>query len=548
MVAITIDKERLYAELGVPETDELLHQIVMLGAEIDDNTPTQLVLNITPNRPDMLSQQGFTRALTSFLDIKQGLRAYPVTHSKLRVTVDESVRDIRPCTSCAVVKGLALTEEKLRELIEIQEKLHITFCRQRKRAAIGVYPLDAISGNITFMALAPDKIRFQPLESETQMTAEEILRDHPKGRDYAHLLLGLPRYPVFIDAKKNILSMPPVINSHATGKVTLDTKDVFIEASGHDQNVCDQAVRIICAALADDGAQIQTVEVVTSRRSLRTPDMTPQRQEFYAYYVNQRLGTAIASDDLAPLLAKMGHGIERGRGRETFVALVPAYRTDVLHQIDIVEDVAIAFGYENFVGALPEVTSIGGESAQGRFERVVRQTMVALGLTEAKNYHLIGTEEQRDTLGADTTTATLKSSASKEYDSLRASLLPGMLLTLARNRTHEYPQAFFEIGTVFIPEPAGVREEARLCVMLAGSDFTRVRQTLDHLFAALGKSVAVVEHAHPAFMPGRCARLTHTGTGVLGEIAPSLLAAHGLTSAVAAAEITLDDLNPLLRK
>jgi len=551
MVSLTINKRAMFSELSTEETPELLHSIAMLGIEVDESTAEELVVDITPNRPDMLSQQGFTRALASFLGVKPGLRAYTTTPSKLKVFVDESLRGVRPYTACAVIKNLNLNEERLKEIIDIQEKLHTTFCRRRKKGAIGIYPMEAISGNITFTALEPSNIKFRPLEAEKEMTVPEILEQHPKGQEYAHLMAGLPRYAVFLDSKRSVLSMPPVINSHETGKITVGTKEAFLECSGFDFRTCSEVVQVICCALADMGASIHTVEVVYGRRTEVTPDMAPKRQEFYGYYANRRLGVSLQKEELAPLLAKMGLGFEEGRIKETYYALLPPYRVDFLHQIDVVEDIAIALGYDNIKAVLPNVATTAAEAPASKFDAVLRKVLVGFGLLEAKNYHLTSREFQ---LGVDPAAemATLRSSVSAEYDTLRASLLPVQLQMLARNKLHEYPQSFFELGVVFAPAPEHVDETNHLALTLAGgdTDYTRVRQLTDGVLNAFGLVGTYEEFSDHRFLEGRCARLVVDGAvvGVLGELSPRVLTYTGLVVPVAYAELDVDVLRMIVVK
>jgi phenylalanyl-tRNA synthetase beta chain len=544
MVSLNLNKKQLFADLGVPESEDLLHQIVMMGAEVEDNTKEELIVDITPNRPDMLSQPGFTRALAAFLNLKPGLKTYTTTQSKLKVFVDESVRNIRPHTACAVIKNLKLDDERLKEIIAIQEKLHVTFCRKRKRGAIGIYPMENISGNITFMALEPSKIKFRPLEAEKEMTAPEILEHHPKGKEFAHLLQGLPLWPVFMDNKKKILSLTPVINSHETGKITAQTKEVFLECSGSDFRICHEVVQIISAALADIGATVQTVEVVYGRKTEITPDMTSKRQEFYGYYANRRLGTQLKKEEFAPLLSRMGLGFEEGRIKETYYALVPPYRVDFLHQIDVVEDLAIALGYENITASLPNVATIASTTPTQKFSAVLRKILVGYGLLEAKNYHLLSKEYQIAVDG-NPDVVTLKSSVSEEYDALRRTLLSCMTQALQRNKMHEYPQGLFEIGTVFSPAPEHVDESLHLCIALAGEvDYTKIRQIVDGLLLAVGQQGTFTAHEDNRFLKGRCARLVVDGVaiGVLGEVAPRVLSHAQLVVPVAACELDVDAL------
>jgi phenylalanyl-tRNA synthetase beta chain len=542
MVSLNINKRLLLKEIGREETPELLHEIARMGVEVEESTGNEFVLDITPNRPDLLSQQGFTRAFAAFLGVKRGMHMYKTIPGKLKVYVDESVKGVRPYTACAVIKDLKLDEERLKEIIAIQEKLHVTFCRRRKKAAIGIYPMEAISGNITYTAMESGKIKFRPLEADKEMTIREILEHHPKGKEYAHLLRGLPKYAVFLDSKKKILSVPPIINSHDTGKITASTKEAFLEASGSDFRTCHEIIQIICAALADMGATIHTVEVIYGRKTEVTPDMSAKRQEFYGYYVNRRLGTDLKEEDFATLLARMGLGFEKGRIRETYYALLPPFRVDFLHQIDVVEDVAIALGYDKIQPVLPNVATTGGESAASKFDAVIRKVLVGYGLLEAKNYHLLSKEYQ-SAMDGDTDIVTIRSSVSEGYDALRKSLLPGLLQTLTRNKVHEYPQSFFEIGRVFAPAPAHVEESQHLSIIMAGEvDYTRMRQVVEGLLLALGLQGTFTATDDSRFLKGRCAQLVVDGAviGVLGEMSPRVLTHAELVVPAAGAELDVD--------
>ena len=110
------------------------------------------------------------------------------------------------------------------------------------------------------------------------MDGLQILSKHPKGRDYAHLLEGKKLFPYFIDAQNNILSMPPIINSHQTGKISESTKDVFIECSGFDYQTLKTCLNIIVTALADMGGQIYSLELDYGVKKT-TSDLTPEKMK-----------------------------------------------------------------------------------------------------------------------------------------------------------------------------------------------------------------------------------------------------------------------------
>src|SRR3990167_212086 len=218
MPTININRKVFESLIGKKlPTEKLKDRISYLGTDLESVTEDEIIVEIFPNRPDMLSVQGFSRVFSSFIGAKTGLRQYKVEPSKEKVIIDRSVADVRPYTACAIVKNLHFDDEKIKEVIDIQEKLHITYGRNRKKVAIGIYPFEKIKTPIKYLAKKPSEIKFQPLESSKEMTAPQILQ---KYRDYAHLLENQNKFPIFTDSNNEILSMPPIINSHTTGKIT----------------------------------------------------------------------------------------------------------------------------------------------------------------------------------------------------------------------------------------------------------------------------------------------------------------------------------------
>src|SRR3989338_8396529 len=241
--------------------EKLKDRISYLGTDLESVTENEIIVEVFPNRPDMLSVQGFARAFSSFIGAKKGLRKYTVEKSNEKVIIEKSVADVRPYTACAIVKNLHFDDEKIKEVIDIQEKLHITYGRNRKKVAIGIYPFEKIKTPIRFLAEEPKNIIFQPLESNKKMNALEILEKHPAGKAYWHLLQGKEKFPVFRDANGEVLSVPPIINSHETGKINEKTKDIFIECSGFDFDVLQKCLNIIVTALHEIDGKIYSMEL-----------------------------------------------------------------------------------------------------------------------------------------------------------------------------------------------------------------------------------------------------------------------------------------------
>ncbi len=340
-------------EKSVKITPEIEVKINLFGTPLESLTNDEVEIEIFPNRPDLLSLQGYLRALRAFLGKETGIKKYK-THppgKNYKVKVDDEVKSVRPFTACAIVKNLSLNDEKIKEIINLQEKLHTTLGRNRKKLAIGIYPLEKIKLPIIYTAKKPQDIKFQPLESEKELNGNEILEKHPAGRKYANLLQGAKKYPVFIDSNKNILSMPPIINSYETGRVEVNTKEVFIECSGFDVSYLEKALSIIATTLADMGGSIYQMEIAGKEKAI-TPNLAPSKMKISLENVNKILGLNLKDKEIEKLVTMMGHNYKKG------VVEIPSWRTDILHEIDLIEDIAIAYGYDKFTPEIPNIATV----------------------------------------------------------------------------------------------------------------------------------------------------------------------------------------------
>tara|TARA_Y100000310_G_scaffold344801_1_gene459609 strand:- start:1702 stop:3330 length:1629 start_codon:yes stop_codon:yes gene_type:complete len=542
MPTVKLNKAIFEKLVGKKLSDEKLKdRISMLGTDLEEVTNKEIDVEIFPNRPDMLSEQGFARAFSSFIGVKTGLRKYKINKSNYVINVHSSVKNIRPFTACAVIKNLKLDDEKIRELIQIQEKLHTTLLRNRKKGAIGIYPMEAIKFPIDYLALDPKKFKFQPLEFPGELNGLQILQIHATGKEYAHLLEGKKQFPIFRDANDEILSMPPIINSHKTGKVSEKTKDIFIEVSGFDLKTQQACLNIIVTALADMGGAIYETKVKYTKLII-TPNLEPTKWNLDIPYINKRLGLNLKEKEIKTLLEKMGFGYEKG------TVLVPAYRADIMHQVDFLEDIAIAYGYENFEVEIPNVATIGKEDEFEIFKSKVSEILTGIQLLECDTYNLTNEYLQTEKMNTKLNCIKLANSVSQDYSVLRAWVIPNMLQVLEENRQYDYPQNLFTIGRVFKKgkTDTGVVENDRLSVVLCDSNanFTKIKQVLDYLMRMLNIEYKVKTTKHTSFIEGRVARVTVKNKEVayIGEINPKVLNNFGLEFPVAALELNLSEL------
>ena len=532
-------------KLSQKELDETLSS---LGFELDSVENDNLKIEITPDRPDLLSTQGLARLLKAYLGLKVETN-YKIKKSNYKLIIDKSVEKIRPYTISAVVKNLNFDSEKIKEIINIQEKIHNTFARKRKKTSIGIYPLENIKFPITYLAKNKKEIKFRPLDCDNELTAEEILEIHPTGIKYSDLLKPYDKYPLFIDSTNKILSMPPIINAHELGKVTEKTKEIFIECSGHDLNSCEQVLNIIITTLADMGGEIYSVEHVYGNKKIIKPDLTPEIKEIKVEYVNKVLGTNFDSKKISLLLKKMNYSIKT-ISKEKLTVLIPKYRTDIWHEIDIVDDIIRAYGINNLEPTLPNVPSIAENLPENIYIDKLREVIVGLGFIESFTFGLTNRDDQFRKMNLKELNH-IKLGTVKEMtiNMVRLNLLPEILKLLVNNRSKEYPQKIFEINDVVIPDETQdvlCKNQTKLCCVIAHekTNFTEIKQVLDYLAKVLDLNLNLKELNHSSFIEGRCASIivNDLEIGYLGEINPIVLENFELLVPITALELNLETL------
>ena len=544
MALITLNKKIFEKEIGKLD-EKMQERISMFGTPLEKFDEIEMEIEIFPNRPDLLSYQGFKRSFLAFLGKKTGMKKYELNkpEKNYQVIIDSSVKDVRPCTACAIIKELKLDNDKIKELIEIQEKLHITLGRKRKKVAIGIYPLEKIKLPITFKALEPDYIKFIPLESEKEMSGLQILQRHPAGKEYSHLLAGKSKFPVFVDSENKILSMPPIINSQLTGKITEETKEVFIECSGFNFKVLKKCLNILVTLLADMGGEIYQMEIKGAPEKI-SPSLDSEKMKISLENTNKLLGTKIDEKKLKQLIEKMGHNYNQ----KTNEVEIGSWRTDILHEVDLIEDVAIAYGYENFIPEIPSISTIGQEDAKEIIKRKISEIITGLNILEVSNYHLTNREYQFKKMGIqerqEKEFVELENSKT-EYNILRKNLSHFLLKNLSENIDSEYPQKIFESGTIFELKKE-IEEDEKLALAISPGNFTEIKQIITYLFKSLGIKINLKESEEiPVhFIEGRTANiiLENKEIGIIGEIHPKILRNWKIKMPVALFEIDLKEI------
>jgi len=524
---------RYLEELVGADRETILARLPMMGSDIERIEEDHVDVEFFPNRPDLYSVEGVAHAMRGFLGIEKGLSRYDVRPSGITFIRDESILPIRPYLGSAVIRGVRLDSEAIQSLMGLQEALHWAVGRGRGKMAIGVHDLDTVTPPFRYFA-SPRTRAFVPLDFDRPMTMEEILNEHPKGRDYAHIVQDFPLFPLIVDAEDHVLSFPPIINGERT-RVTEDTRNLLLDTTGTDPRAVTTAVNILCTALAESGARVESVQI----DGAAVPDLSPSERVVNLAECNALLGTNLSAAEAAALLEKMRFGAEP-LGSDRIRVLVPCYRADIMHDWDIFEDVAIAYGYGAFKPELPPVCTIGARHPATGLQDAVRSILTGLGYLEVMPFTLTSERVMFDAMQRPRSPSAIRLSRpiSEEHTIVRTDILPLLLETLTMNRHRELPQRIFAVGDV--QESMVTAQKVSAVSIHPSADFTEIYAVADALCRELDLVFAVEESADPAFIGGRRGDIVIRGKiwGSFGEIHPNVLNAFELEYPVAA--LTLD--------
>ncbi len=526
--------------------EQLKESVEYAKGEVDAVIEGNLQIDIKDtNRPDLWSAEGIARQLKGNLGIERGLPKYEIRKSNLVVKIEKSVKRVRPLTVCAVIKEVKVTEDFLIQMIRLQEKVDMTFGRKRKESAIGIYDYDKIHGNIRYYGAEPMKTKFVPLEFKQPLDLDEILELHPKGLEYGHLLKEQKRYPIFEDSKGHILSMPPIINSNYSGKITGKTKNVFIEVSGFDGEIIATALNVLVAAFADRGGKIYSVKIIDSNGKVSwTPDFTHKKISVDIGEIKKLSGLELKNKKIIDLLRKSRYDAKlKGKKVE---CLCPAYRSDILHQVDVIEDIVIACGY-NKIEPLPiKMPCVGRGAEETKYLDIVRELCVGLGLQEVLTFTLTSKNKQGALVGLENgQLVEIANPVSENWVVFRKNIFPELLDFLSKNKHVLYPQKIFEVGKAVELNPkreTRVEEKNKLCIVVCDrrANFTLIKSVLDAVCNNLGLEYKLNSLKHTVFEEGKSAAIVlGNKSGVIGEIRKNILRNFGLEIPVTVLEIEI---------
>lgn len=558
--------EKLFFELvgRRMEETELESALETAKAELDGwgqgesgERTIKIELNDT-NRPDLWSTAGIARQLR----IRDSgiIPEYPFFSTEgdarkttYRLVVDSSIQELRPYMASFVISGKAIDDAMLRDAIQTQEKLCSNYGRKRRSLSMGMYRIELIQWPIAYKGVDPDSVSFVPLQMEERLTLRAILEQHPKGKEYGHIIAASPVYPILMGADGAVLSMAPIINSADIGAVQTGDKDILVEFSGTEMSSVCLAASMVACDFADAGYEIKPVRVdyafdTPLGRSVTFPYYFQQPASVDAGRVTKLLGDNIGPEKVVEALAAMG--VQSETHGQHVRAYPPQYRDDFIHAVDLVEDVMIGRGLASFKPERPRDFTIGRLTPIELFTRKAKDVMVGLGYQEMIYNYLGSGKDYVERMNIDPDDVIrISNPMTENFEYVRPSILPGLLQSEAVSSKAPYPHRIFEAGKVaFLDKKANYGTSTRQRLGLVSShstaDYNELAGVVAALLYYLGYDYAVDDSSDTRFLPGRQARVMvgDNEIGVFGEVHPQVLENWGITMPCIACEIDLDAL------
>lgn len=520
-----------------------MDRLPYVGLDIEGSDARTVRVEYSPNRPDFGTDYGIARALRGTIGKEIGLPAYKSRPSGITVTVDPRLASVRPYIACVTATGLKMDNEDVRQLISLQEDLHNGLGRKRKRVAIGLHDMAAVTPPINYAAKSPN-FRFKPLDGKEEMSLGEILAETEQGRLYGSVFKGKRLFPVITDAKGMVLSFPPIINGSAT-KVSAKTRSLFIDVTSTETQAGERVLAVLATTLGEMGANLGSVRIAYAKSTKVTPNLQPSRVQLNMKLIDEVLGLGLSRKQVIDSLQRSRLAVEGNS------VVVPSYRFDIIHPVDVAEEVALGYGFDRLSPLYPESRQPGAFNPISQFLERTADILAGSGMVELMNYELLDEKTLYSRFGRTAEgEIQVENPRSIDHSILRDSLIPSLMAALSRNVKEEYPQRIFEVGRVYLRERGAVSEEWRLGCLIAHSQasYTEAKMFLQSFVRLMAEREATTRPStHWAFAPGRCGSVLLGGTpiGHVGELTPEAISSFQVGVPVSGFELRL---NPIYER
>ncbi|MCE2506252.1 MAG: phenylalanine--tRNA ligase subunit beta [Nitrosopumilaceae archaeon] len=541
MPVVELSYSSLKKLIGKASKKQIADSLPFLGLDIESEDKDLVRIEYSPNRPDYSTDFGIALGMQGLLGIKTGAVKLKIKKSKqYSISVKPDVAKVRPFVTGIVAKNGKIDDKTIKQLMAMQEDLHFGIGRKRKKSSIGIHDLDKIQFPLVYTT-SDRKHKFTPLNSGKELSIDEILKTTEVGEDYGDLLANSSKMPLILDANKEIVSFPPIINAAVT-TVTTKTKNLFVEVTGINKDDAEDMLSVVATILQSAGFSLESVQISGAKNS--TPKLAEREMTVSPLLINQTLGLNLNTSKIISSLKKSR--LDASDEGKNIVCVIPAYRFDIFGPMDLVEEVALGYGIQNLEPTLSPSQTLGQTNPVSLQLKSLSQTMIGLGYLEALNSSLTSKRVLYEMANREPKTIiSVRDSKSQEHTILRDSILPGLLENLSKNIHESYPQKLFETGTVF-SSGNPVSEKTSFSGISAHQDanFTEIKSVLQSaLKTGFDLEIKTKTTEHPSFEKGHCADVIINGKtiGVIGEINSKIIENYKIRVPVVGFEISLSE-------
>ncbi|MDD4353025.1 MAG: phenylalanine--tRNA ligase subunit beta [Candidatus Nanoarchaeia archaeon] len=520
--------------------EKLWKKLVLVKSEVEELDLKNDIIKFEPadsNRPDMWHVEGLARALKGAMGIELGIPKYEIIASKDEILVDKNVKKIRPFIACAVIKGITFTDFLIKQLMQLQLKVDGSYGRKRAKSSIGIYNYEMIKFPVKYKAVGREEVKFVPLGFLEEMTPQQIFELHPKGIEFGRILEKNNKVPLLIDSDKKILSLPPIINSNDVGKITSDTKSVLVEVTGTNKETVLGSLSIVVSALADRGGKVYNLKIKEGKKKIITPNIEPKTITISKKSIEKRIGMKWSDNELKELLLRARFDISKITTDEIIVK-IPFYRLDIMHEFDVIEDLAVMYGFENIPSQPLNISTQGGLTDSSIYINKIRDLVVGMEYQEVMNYYRFDKEALFNSNCIE-----IENPMSSSMNILRNELMPVLLKWMSKNTHNSYPQKIFEVGKVFIKNKDEVLENNHLSLICShlSADFTEIKQVAQWILKSLGIKYELKAKDYYQYIPGRSASIivNEKEIGHFGELHPKIILENNMENPIIGLEIKI---------
>jgi len=541
MPVIELSYSRLQKLIGKVSKKQISDSLPFLGLDIESEDKDLVRIEYSPNRPDYSTDYGIALGLQGLLGIKTGSVKLTIKKSKnYSISVKSTVSKIRPFMTGIIAKNGKIDDKTIKQLMTMQEDLHFGIGRKRKKSSIGIHDLDTISFPLVYTTTSKNH-KFIPLNSEKELSISEIIADTETGKDYGHLLGQSSQVPVIFDANQKTVSFPPIINAAVT-TVTTKTKNLFVEVTGINKADAEDMLSVVATILQSAGFTLENIQISGAKNS--SPKLQEKKMIVDSSLINQTLGLNLNTSKIITSLKKSRlNAMSKGKN---IICTIPAYRFDIFGPMDLVEEVALGYGIQNFEPTMTPSQTIGQINPISIELKSLNQIMIGLGFLEALNSSLSSKRVLYNMINRNSENIiSVLDSKSQEHNILRDSILPGLIENLSRNIHESYPQKMFETGSIFnLHDP--ISEKINLSVISAhkNANFTEIKSVLQTVLKiGFGIQIETKTAVNSSFKDGHCANIIFNKNmiGIIGEIDSTIIDNYKIRVPVVGFEISLSD-------